>query len=399
MRRARGADLPLGVLALAGAAVGAVSTISFFRVALLPSIGDSLSLSASDLGLVTMTFGVGRLLADVPAGRLADRVPPSVSFALGGLAAGLASFGLAAAGGRGALYAAALALGVGSSISNTTGMTVFSTSVPRARRGTALAIYSACLLGGQSIGPAIGGGLTALGSWRTAEVVAGVAALVVAVAVALAPAGRRRAVRPDEHAPPHHAAAGLADRAVLYGVSFAIFFVLGAMPQTLVPIIGDSAFHLGAPAIGLALGIGGICRFGGSLAGGIVSDRISRKTALVPGLALMGVGVALFAADAGVWVWVAGILVTSVSSYGISVAAAMLADRSRAGSVGRRLGGFRFVGDLGVIAGPAVAGALYAHAGRAAAVLTVAALPALLAAAAALVLTEAPHSAPVVVDA
>ena len=293
--RPRGEGLPLRTLALAGIGVGLVSTIAFFRVSLLPSIGDALTLSAAELGVLTMVFGIGRLLTDVPAGRLADRVRPGPSFAAAGALMAAGSFGLAAAQVGGEAYAAAFVLGVGSSIANTTGMTVFSTSVPRARRGTSMAIFSACLLGGQSLGPAVAGGITALGSWRTAEAAAGVLGLGTAALLLLAPAARRADPPADRARRGRPGPIGSAERIVLYGISFAIFFSLGAMPQTLVPIIGDRALGLGAAAIGLALGLGGLCRFVGSFAGGAVSDRFSRKAALVPGLALQAAGIALLA--------------------------------------------------------------------------------------------------------
>jgi MFS family permease len=184
------------------------------------------------------------------------------------------------------------------------------------------------------------------------------------------------------------AAVPAAGRLVLYGVSVAMLFTLAAFPQTLVPIIGDERLGLGAGAIGLALGFGGACRLAGALGGGLVSDRVSRKAALVPGLAAVAAGAGLLAVHAGPWLWLAAIALMSLGSFGISVAATMLADRTHAHGIGRRFGQFRFVGDGGVIVGPVVAGVLYAHAGPTVAVLAVAALPAATALASAFVLTE-----------
>jgi MFS family permease len=384
------APVPAGPLAIAGAGVLLVSMAAFFRVSLLPSIGADLSLSAAQLGVVTMAFGIGRLLTDLPAGRFADRAAPGTSFALAGALVACGSFTLATAHTGVQVYGAAFALGIGSSVANTTGMTVFS-DVPHARRGTAMAVFSACLLGGQSLGPVAAGGLSALGSWRSAMAAGGVLGLGT---VALLLARRRPRSDPGDVQPggrPGHADApttSIPERVVLYGISFAVFFTLAAIPQTLVPIIGADAFGLGAGAIGLALGLGGVCRFAGALSGGVVADRLGRKSALVPGLALNAVGIGLLAIHGGVWLWVAGIVLMSLGSFGVSVAATILADQSRSAGVGRRLGRFRFYGDLGVIAGPLIAGALFAYAGRSAAVLVVAALPAGLAVAAALLLTE-----------
>jgi MFS family permease len=382
------APLPLGAMVLVGTGLLAISTFAFFRVSLLPSIGDALSLSPSELGVLTTVFGIGRLAADVPVGRMTGTVVPARLFAASGIVMGAGGFLLAAAGGWPGAYGAAALLGIASSISNTTGMTFFSGG-PAARRGRTLAIYSAALLVGQALGPMIGGLIAEVSSWRWAAAVAGGGGLTIAAmfvvqgrsiaAVALPPASI------DDSEP---LVIPPAERVVLYGVSFAMFFTLAAMPQTLVPIIGDRRLGLGAATIGLALGFGGACRLAGALGGGVLSDRVSRKAALIPGLAAVAAGAGLLAIRGGIWVWLAAIALMSIGSYGISVAATMMADRTSAQHVGRRFGEFRFVGDAGVIVGPVVAGVLFSHAGPTIAVLTVAAVPALTAVAGALVLTE-----------
>ena len=60
-------------------------------------------------------------------------------------------------------------------------------------------------------------------------------------------------------------------------------------------------------------------------------------------------------------------MLLSVASSGIAVAATIIADQVPADTVGRRLGTFRFTGDFGLLAGPAVTGLLYQHSGREAA--------------------------------
>jgi MFS family permease len=113
-------------------------------------------------------------------------------------------------------------------------------------------------------------------------------------------------------------------------------------------------------------------RFAGSALTGAISDRVSRKAALVPSLAVMAGAVAILAATPTVATWLLAILLLSFSSSGIAVAATIIADRVPADTVGRRLGTFRFTGDFGLLAGPAVTGLLYQHAGRAAAMLVTA---------------------------
>ena len=75
--------------------------------------------------------------------------------------------------------------------------------------------------------------------------------------------------------------------------------LLGAVPQTLIPLIEAAAdLGLGAAGIGLALGLrGSLARFAGTFLGGWLSNRISRKAALAPGLIGQAAGVALLALE------------------------------------------------------------------------------------------------------
>ncbi|HKI93084.1 MAG TPA: MFS transporter, partial [Gaiellaceae bacterium] len=180
-------------------------------------------------------------------------------------------------------------------------------------------------------------------------------------------------------------------RALLYLVSFAVFFALGSMPQTLLPLIGADHYRLSAGVVGLLLGVGGVCRFVGAAVGGVVADRYSRKAALVPSLLTMGAGAVLLELPGGPVVWVSSIVLLSLGSFGVTVAATMLADLGGGVRVGRRLGSFRFVGDFGLVIGPLVAGWLYDALGTGAAVAAVGGLLAVCALVAAVALDETRH--------
>lgn len=379
-------------MTLVGGVVLAISVGAFFRVPLLPAIGEELAMSAADLGLITTLFGVGRLVTDIPAGRMADRLPPLRALGLAG--AILAGGSIAFAGASSAVWvlAASVVLGMASALANTTGMTYFGAAAPAASRGSSMAVFSAALLGGQALGPMIGGLIGDLTGWRIG--VASAAAVGGTVALFSLASGRLR-TQPRAGAATGHGHRGdrsedtpWLQRWLLYAISFSLMLMLAAMPQTLVPIIGDDRFNLGAGTIGLALGLGGACRFFGALAGGRLADRVSRKASLVPGMILCSAGVALLAVDLGVTGWVVSIALLSLGSYGVSVSATMLADHARGSGVGRRLGTYRFVGDIGLIAGPTLTGYLYERVSDRAAVLAVAGLVGLVALLCALFLHE-----------
>jgi predicted MFS family arabinose efflux permease len=363
------AQIPRSTL-LAGGVVLAVAVASFMRAPLLPEIGRDLRLTAADLAMITTAFALGRLVMDLPAGRLADRLPPARALAGTGVGVALSAALLAGAGSLLHALTAVFFLGAASALTNTTGMTVFATSAPPERRGTAMAGFSMALMTGQTLGPAVGGLLAGLAGWRVAQVVAALIGVGVVAACLLVPAGppRPRTADSAEEAP------GLArsQAFVLAAVPFAVFFTLSALPQTLLPVIGSSELELSAAFIGLALAIGGVARFAGSAVTGAISDRVSRKAALVPSLLAMAVAVVMLVPSPTLATWLTAIVLLSIASSGIAVAATIIADQVPAGTVGRRLGTFRFTGDFGLLAGPAVTGLLYEHSGRAAAMLVTA---------------------------
>lgn len=359
-----------GLVALA---VLVLTSLAFFRVALLPDIGSELAMSTFQLGAVTTIFGIGRLSADLPGGHLADRIPARglLAASAGGIALGSLVIGLSA--GLATLYLASFVLGLCSSTTNATGMTYFSGVSGPDHRGTSMAVFSAALLGGQALGPAVAGVLAGVTGWRPAMYVAAGSAAVVGAVLALSV--RRAGSAPSSPRDRHpRGGVGRGSMAVLQSVSFAVFLTLGSVPQTLVPVMGSETLGLTTTSIGLALGLGGLSRFVGTLIGGRLSDRISRKAALVPGLILQGAGVGLLALGPSVAVWLAAIVVMSIASFAASVAATIVGDLADPSRVGSQLGRFRFAGDVGLIVGPISVSAVYETAGRPAAFLLVATL-------------------------
>ena len=394
-----------GPTLLAGGVVFAVAVASFMRAPLLPAIGRDLGITAAAVATITTAFALGRLVMDLPAGRLADRLPPGRALAGSGVGVAVSAALLATAQSLAQALAGVFFLGVASALTNTTGMTLFATSAPSERRGTAMAGFSMALMTGQMLGPAIGGAVAGLAGWRAAQGVAVLIGVGVFAVCLLVPAGRvarparaRAPVGPDEAvasrgpdaATPRTSPRGLSrsQAAVLAAVPFAVFFAFSALPQTLLPVIGSSELALSTATIGLALGAGGVARIGGSAVTGVISDRVSRKAALVPSLLIMAVAVLLLVPSPAVATWLLAILLLSVASSGIAVAATIIADLVPAETVGRRLGTFRFTGDFGLLAGPAVTGVLYQHSGRAAAMLATAAVLGASALAAGLLIAE-----------
>lgn len=362
-------------LLTAGAVLLATSLVSFSRIPLLPDIAVEFSLSPAELSMITASFALGRLAADLPAGRAVDRFPAHLVLTAVGafLCAGSILFGTAPS--LAQASAAVFLIGVASAVANTAGMVEFSAHSAASTRGRSMAAFTIVLLSGQAVGPLFGGLLGQVAGWRTAQagcVVVG--ACVLAGCLVRRTDGRDRTSSLRKKVGPRLVGVTRlrwAERLILGSSRFAVFFAMSALVQTFVPLIGGAVLGLSASAIGVALAVGGVSRFAGASVVGSVSDRVSRKAALVPSLVIMGAGAAMLAMPPSVALWGTAIALLAAGSAGISAAAAMVGDRVAPEQLGAEMSGFRFLGDIGMLVGPILVGWLYGQAGRGPAMLVV----------------------------
>ena len=354
--------------AVIGAIVFAVAVAAFSRVPLLPDIGADLSLTAGQVGLLTTAFGLGRLIMDLPAGRLADAIDPTLALAASGVALAFSAGLLAAAGSFAVAMFASGLIGCATAVTNTTGMYAFATATAARRRGASMALY----IDRADVGPdgrardrrsagdarRLAGGDLGLGGDRgdrrrrlREDLGPGRAPTAdLRRRRRRAPGGRRRAIR-----------AGTREGRAAGAGSGSVRDLLRHRRADPDPDPVDRVGELGlsASAIGFAIGGAAAARFVSAWYAGVGSDRWSRKAVVVPMLVLMLVGALLLALPAGTWTWLASIFALAIGSSGISVAAAALADRVEPDRLGHELGVFRLLGDLGLLVGPAVSAFLY----------------------------------------
>lgn len=361
-------------LVLAGGVLLAITMTSFMRIPLLPEIGAELRLTPTRIGLITSAFAAGRLAMDLPAGWISDRFPAQRVLALAAAIVAAATASIAAAHSLAVVLVATCVIGFGSALANTVGMVVFSRHTPAGARGRAMAHFTTIMVTGQTVGPALGGLLADVGSWRTAHVVGSgscVVALVSSLFLGPGQRGSEGRIGPDAPRSPALAAArfGTGERLAVLGLGFATFFALGALPQTLMPMLADGELGLSASTVGVGLLAASLARLPGSWATGFVADRVSHRAGAVPTLLLMAASAALLALPASTVTWVAAIVLISLFSGANGVGATIIADRSPPDAVGRNLGGYRLAMDVGLLCGAAITAAVYDAAGRAVAVL------------------------------
>ena len=365
---------PRRVTFAVGASLFAITVAAFLRPPLLPDIGRDLTLSSLGLGALGSVFALGRLTADIPAGRLSDSRPPGSMMITSAALVAVGSLALAAAPNSTVAFVAVFVLGVGSAWTLTTAQAHFA-SAPKERRGAATSVFAAALLTAQAIAPVISGAIGTVFDWRVAI---GTGAVICAIVIV--PLTRLGSTPPpserlqrDADQPPDGRDTRLA-LAFIYLLPAVQFAIGAAMIQTIVPIVADEDLALSVGIIGALLGVGGLARLVGAIGAGRIIDRLGRRAALIPGLTLQLAGVTVFAFFgnlASLWIAVA---LVSLGSVTVNVGTTLLADLSEGGRLGPRLGAFRFTGDAAFLVAPALAGWLLGVQGRTAAMLPLVAL-------------------------
>ncbi|MGA0599385.1 spinster family MFS transporter [Caulobacter sp. KR2-114] len=267
-----------------------------------PKIREDLGLTSAQLGLLGgLYFALLYTLLGIPIARLAERfnrvwiisialVIWSGFTALCGTAANFAT-----------LAAYRFGVGVGEAGCSPPSHSLISDYFEPKKRATALSIYSFGIPLGTMIGAVAGGWLAQNFSWRIAFVLVGLPGILLAVAVKLLmkepPRGHsdmiEAAVSPEDlTAPPEPAASLGQELKELGAVAKALFgkwpvlnMVLGVTIASFgsygggafVPQYFNAAFGLNLAQVGLITGlVGGFSSGLGTLAGGFVSDRLSR---------------------------------------------------------------------------------------------------------------------------
>jgi DHA1 family multidrug resistance protein-like MFS transporter len=348
-------------------------------VPILPTLRETFGVSVTAVALTTSVWGLARLAVDLPVGALTGRVRPGRMLLAGTLLIGGGQTLSALAPSFPVLLAGRAVSGAGSGV---VAITVIVRLIPLSEpgaRGRTLAVYQAALQAGSSLSPSVAGFASALLGWPAAFGIAAVSAFAGTLAAWFTGALRSTAPGPaaGAHGRPadegRAAAAGggptrpgrsLAFALVVVNVAtFTIFFTNGALFQNAIPLFGGIEIGLGAAAIGLILSFATGLRFVVGLVGGTLSDRYGRHLVLLTGFVLLAVSAAAFPLAGGLAGYTVASLLLSATRLGNGVSVALLSDNVGEHAAGRWVSVNRFVGDSGLLIGPAVTGAVIDAAG------------------------------------
>jgi MFS transporter, DHA1 family, multidrug resistance protein len=333
----------------------------------LPLFARSFGVGYGAVGLLVSAYGLARLVFDLVAGPIVDRLGERATAAAGLATVGLGSALTGVAPGFPAAVAAWAAAGVGSAVALAALYTRLLRFVPTRQMARTLGIfYGAFNTGFVAGGAASGLVADRLGLAAPLLLNAAVVALAAVLWLALIPAGRpdrAAAAAAGPAAPSGAGRVGLARLLRTPGLvpvlvtNFAYLWMVAVVFDTLVPLFASDVLGLSTVGIGVVFAVALTTEFVVLYPAGSVADQRGRKPVLVPALA--GLAVATAAIGLAPTPLLLGVLlaVLGVMSGAAGVPpGAMLSDVSPPQASGTAVGAFRFCGDLGFTLGPVLAG-------------------------------------------
>jgi len=178
MRLTRLGDTGWSVVAL----FAAFAFVSFSTAVIGPVLGqldDEFGVSYASLGLIAGMQALGRGVAMIPAGRVADRYPPRLLVSLGGVLMVVGSLASAAAPVYPILVFGTAVIGVSMALIFTAGMAHLIRSAPTGERGRTMGRAMAGWGLGSLLAPLAAGALASAFGWRSVFVLAAVLSVAV----------------------------------------------------------------------------------------------------------------------------------------------------------------------------------------------------------------------------
>lgn len=338
---------------------------------ILPQYARTFGVSITMVGLLITAFGVARIIVDIPAGRLSERLGRRPILIAGPLILAAGSIACGLAGSYWELLLFRLIQGIGSAMYTTAAMIMLADISTPANRGQVMSLYQGSLLLGAGLGPTVGGFVAQSFGLRAPFFAFAFFAILAALWAYLRLPETRPVSQPqtvvgsnDNSDPmPDASRAGLKpllrdlNFILISTVTFAIFFMRTGAQNQLLPLLGNERMGLSEGQIGIALTIVAITQFVSIFLGGRLSDRFGRKAVITPGCIIAAASLVMLAQSYSYWFLLLSCAIMGIG-IGISGAtpSAYVADIIPRANYSSGMGLYRAISDLGFVIGPILLG-------------------------------------------
>ncbi|HEV2011877.1 MAG TPA: MFS transporter [Candidatus Limnocylindria bacterium] len=330
---------------------------------LLPDIRNDFGVSIATAGVIVGSFGLARLVIDLPAGFVSDRVGHRrISVAALALLLISCLIGLNASSVE-TLILARVGSGLAVGILATVILSSLSATATPTNRGKVMSLFHVANNVGIAAYPLVGGVVGALLGWRaTFGVTLG---LILVAAAILLPVLPR--IHPHGSSGPRES---LGDTRVLQGRERAVAIAatnLGVVANminrhgfrnTILPLYAATALGLGGISIATAIALMSITGLLVATPGGMLGDRIGRRRIITAGLAAIAAGDLVFLLTHDLVTFLLAAALIGFGDFFSSSQTALLSEIVPADLRTKVLGTYRFSADLGAFIGPVLLAAV-----------------------------------------
>lgn len=334
-------------------------------LATLPLYAAELGFGYTLISVISAAAAIGTLVTDVPAGALLHRIGLRRAMLVGAALVVIGTLSLALDLSGEAIVGMRLLAGIGTAMWGLSRHAFIAGAIPVERRGSAIAMFGGINRIGIFGGPALGGIVGTAFGLQSSFILTGVMATLALIAAFLfvpsdgdvnvrrrgGAAGRWRIVWQTirEHAGDLGAA----------GVAQLFAQMIRQGRQLLIPLVGAQQLGLNAAEVGTVMTISAVVDMSMFFPAGVLMDRFGRKMASVPSFAIMAVGIGLVPFTTSfTTLAAAGIVIGLGNGLGSGSMMTLGADLAPEGATGEFLGIWRLIGDLGMVVGPLVVGAM-----------------------------------------
>lgn len=323
----------------------------------LPNYARSFGVGYDAVGFLISAFSFARLVADPFVGRYIDRYGERAMTTLGAVGVGVSSIAAGLAPNFALLVLFRSAGGVGSALFFAGLLSYLLRTIPPERSGRVMSVFYGSFNVGFIAGGPLGGLFARWLGLSSPLHVYGVACFVSAWLF-------WRTMRDPERGEEEVRRGGLRrlpwsrPLVAVLATNGAYLWVIGAVWSTLIPLFGTSdEIGLTLGGVGLGLGIAAGTELVSLFPAGKATDRRGRRAVLIPSLAALGGIAALLGLASTPVAFMVGMAALGVGSgYAGVPPAPMLSDVTPEELKGSAVAAFRFVGDIGFVLGPLVAG-------------------------------------------
>jgi len=364
---------------LAGSLFLIVSTTNIMTP-LLPDIRNDFGVSIATAGVIVGSYGLARLVIDLPAGLVSDRIGHRrISAAALVLLLASCVLGLNASS-VGLLILARVGSGISVAILATVILSSLGATATATNRGKVMSLFHVANNVGIAVYPLVGGVIGATLGWRATfavtfglTVVAG--AILLPVLVRIDPR-RRGAVRRETGGD----ARVLHGRARAVGIAATNIGVVANLinrhgfRNTILPLYAATSLGLGGISIATGIALMSITGLVVATPGGMLGDRIGRRRIITAGLAAIAAGDLVFLLTHDLVTFLLAAALIGFGDFFSSSQTALLAEIVPPDQRTKVLGGYRFSADLGAFVGPVLLAAVMDFLNAQAAIVLAAAL-------------------------